>query len=59
MNIEEINKIINPKYTEDKNIADLNNQFVNAPHCKHIFLDDFLRKKLPIYYMKIFQVLRV
>ena len=45
MNIEEINKIINPNYTDDKNIADLNNQFVNAPHCKHIFLDDFFTEE--------------
>lgn len=45
MNMEEINKIINPKYTSEANIAELNNQFVNAPHCQHIFLDDFFTEE--------------
>ncbi|MFT4644647.1 MAG: hypothetical protein ACI8ZX_001052 [Planctomycetota bacterium] len=45
MNIEEINKVINPVYTSEKKIAELNSQFVNAPHCKHIFLDKFFNEE--------------
>lgn len=45
MNIEELNKIVNPKYTDDKKIEELNNLFTNAPHCKHIILDDFFTEE--------------
>lgn len=45
MNIEEINKVINPIYTDDKKIDELSKQFANAPFCRHIFLDDFFTEE--------------
>lgn len=41
MEIEEINKIINPKYTDSKKIEEINQLFENALYCKHIILDNF------------------
>ncbi len=45
MKIEEINKIINPKYTEPKKIEEINQLFVNAPYCQHIILDNFFTEE--------------
>lgn len=41
MQIEDIAKIVNPNLLTDKKIDELHQQFVNAPYCRHIFLDDF------------------
>ena len=45
MNIEQLNQIVNPKYTDDKKIEELNSLFVNAPFCKHIVLDNFFTEE--------------
>jgi len=45
MDIEQINKIVNPKLTTDLKIEELHNIFTNAPFCNHIFLDDFFTEE--------------
>ncbi|MGB1018404.1 MAG: 2OG-Fe(II) oxygenase [Chitinophagales bacterium] len=45
MKREEIQNIINPKYIDDAKIEELRHSFANAPHCKHIILDDFFTEE--------------
>ena len=45
MKREEIQNIINPKYIDDAKIEELRHNFANAPHCKHIILDDFFTEE--------------